>query len=61
MDRYDAIVVGGGHNGLVAGAYLAKAGARSVILEARHKAGVPRPRTDRGRTRRSIRSPRSAT
>jgi phytoene dehydrogenase-like protein len=35
----DAIVIGGGHNGLVAGAYLAKAGARTVVLEARHKTG----------------------
>ena len=36
---YNAIVVGGGHNGLVAAAYLAKAGARTVVLEARHKVG----------------------
>jgi phytoene dehydrogenase-like protein len=36
---WDAIVIGGGHNGLVAGAYLAKAGARTVVLEARHKTG----------------------
>jgi len=36
---YDAIVVGGGHNGLVAGAYFAKAGARTVVLEARSKVG----------------------
>ena len=30
---FDAIVVGGGHNGLVNGAYLAKAGLRTLILE----------------------------
>ena len=36
---YHAIVVGGGHNGLVAGAYLAKAGARTVVLEARSTVG----------------------
>ncbi|MDQ6876884.1 MAG: NAD(P)/FAD-dependent oxidoreductase [Candidatus Dormibacteraeota bacterium] len=39
VNVYDAIVIGGGHNGLVAGAYLAKAGARAVVLEARHKTG----------------------
>ena len=32
---YDAIVVGGGHNGLINGAYLAKAGLRTLILERR--------------------------
>jgi phytoene dehydrogenase-like protein len=36
---YDAIVIGGGHNGLVAAAYLAKKGARTVVLEKRHKTG----------------------
>ena len=38
-NRYDAIVIGGGHNGLVAAAYLAKHGARTVVLEKRHKTG----------------------
>ncbi len=32
---YDAIVVGGGHNGLTTGAYLARAGLRTLILERR--------------------------
>ncbi len=32
---YDAIVIGGGHNGLVNGSYLAKAGLRTLILERR--------------------------
>jgi phytoene dehydrogenase-like protein len=36
---YDAIVIGGGHNGLVNGAYLAKAGLRTLILERRHTVG----------------------
>src|SRR6266852_1188988 len=36
---YDAIIVGGGHNGLVAAAYLARSGARTLVLEARPKTG----------------------
>src|SRR5439155_17655984 len=37
--RYAAVVIGGGHNGLVAAAYLGRAGMRTVVLEARHKTG----------------------
>jgi len=36
---YDAIVVGGGHNGLVAAAYLARSGASTIVLEGRPKTG----------------------
>jgi phytoene dehydrogenase-like protein len=36
---YDAIVVGGGHNGLVAGFYLARAGMRPIVLERRSFVG----------------------
>ena len=36
---YDAIIVGGGHNGLVCAAYLAKAGKKVLVLEQRHILG----------------------
>ena len=39
MTDYDAIIIGAGHNGLICGSYLAKAGQRVLILDARDQAG----------------------
>ena len=36
---YDCIVLGGGHNGLVYAAYMARAGRKVLVLERRHVLG----------------------
>ncbi|MGI9301478.1 MAG: phytoene desaturase family protein [Gammaproteobacteria bacterium] len=37
--QYDVVIIGGGHNGLTCGAYLAKAGLKTLVLERRHVVG----------------------
>lgn len=37
--KYDAVIIGGGHNGLVCAAYLAKSGKNVVVLEANAQVG----------------------
>ncbi|MEM7277069.1 MAG: NAD(P)/FAD-dependent oxidoreductase [Pseudomonadota bacterium] len=39
MDRYDSVIIGAGHNGLVCASYLAKAGQKVLVLEASSEAG----------------------
>jgi choline dehydrogenase-like flavoprotein len=50
--RWDAVVVGGGHNGLTAAAYLARAGQSVLVLERRERLGgactLERPFADEG-------------
>ena len=38
-ERYDAVIIGGGHNGLTTAAYLAKAGWKTLVLERRRILG----------------------
>jgi phytoene dehydrogenase-like protein len=37
--RYDAVIIGGGHNGLISAAYLARAGMKTLVLEKRDVLG----------------------
>ena len=39
MKKYDAIIIGGGHNGLTSAAYLSKAGKKVLVLERRYVLG----------------------
>ena len=39
MKKYDVIIIGAGHNGLVAASYLAKAGQKVLILETNNEVG----------------------
>src|SRR3954471_15458973 len=38
-NTYDALVIGGGHNGLVSAAYLARSGAKTLVVESRGTLG----------------------
>jgi len=39
VNKYNAIIIGGGHNGLTAAAYLSRAGKKVLVLERRHVLG----------------------
>src|SRR3546814_19326627 len=38
-DSYEVVIAGGGHNSLIVGCYLAKAGVKTLIVERKDKAG----------------------
>lgn len=39
MNKYDAIIIGGGHNGLIASIYLAQKFKNILLIERRNKVG----------------------
>ena len=39
MSKFDAVIIGGGHNGLVCASYLSKKGYKTVVLEKNEKLG----------------------
>jgi phytoene dehydrogenase-like protein len=49
--KFDAIIVGGGHNGLTCSAYLARAGLKVLVLECRHLVGGAAVTEDMGTSR----------
>jgi phytoene dehydrogenase-like protein len=50
-EAFDAVIVGGGHNGLVTAAYLARAGRRVLVLERRDRVGGAAETADLGGAR----------
>jgi phytoene dehydrogenase-like protein len=56
MAEQDVVVIGGGHNGLVTAAYLARAGRRVLVLERRNRVGGPAETAELG----GVRVPRLA-
>ena len=60
-DANNVVIIGGGHNGLVCAAYLAKAGKKVTVLEAADQVGgaatltaIPEPRNDYGTVKETV-------
>ncbi len=53
-ERYDVVIVGGGHNGMTAAAYLAKCKLSVCVLEERTESGGPCETTDIKSQRRCV-------